>query len=111
MSQNQTIRKIMTGQTKGMLNAYICPDLHTVITKNVDDGFIPERIACPVCKQISTSLSYNVNQNFTPTIEFFMPTLAQQQSAELSMTKEQVISHQAYLKKRGLISREYKPNP
>ena len=40
-----------------------------------------------------------------------MPTLAQQQSAELSMTKEQVISHQAYLKKRGLISREYKPNP
>lgn len=41
MNKNELINKIKSGQTKGLVNAYICENLHIVVTKNIDDGYIP----------------------------------------------------------------------
>lgn len=109
MSKHQTARAIMRGQTKGMINAYICPNIHVTITKNLDNGFIPERLACPDCDQISVTMMYLVNQEkFTPVIEWFKPTEGEIQAAELSMSKEHAKSHRDYVNKGGLISRPVK---
>lgn len=108
MSKHQTARAIMRCQTKGMINAYICPNIHATITKNVDNGFIPDQIVCPKCDEPALSMVYHVNQNFTPIVEFFMPSESQIQAAELSLSKEQAASHRHYLNNGGLISREVK---
>lgn len=108
MSQNQKLRKIATGQTKGMINAYICEDLHIIITKNMDNGYAPAQVGCPTCDKVCNSLGFNVNQNLSHAVEFFKPTEAQIQAASLTMTKKEHATHMDYLNRGGLISREAK---
>lgn len=105
MSKNQILRNIRSGKTKGYVNAYICSELHTIITKNVDDGHIPDKIYCPKCDKVAMSMYYQVNQSFYPTIEFFRPTEAETKSATLTMSKEQFEEHSRYLRGGGLVSR------
>jgi len=109
MSKNQILRNIRAGKTKGYVNAYVCTELHTIITKNVDDGHIPDKIYCPKCDKIAGSLYYQVNQSFSPTIEFFRPTQAETKSATLTMSKEQYNEHIQYLNSGGLVSRLIEP--
>jgi len=105
---NTKLKGVAKGQTKGFVNAYICSELHSTITTNVDNGFIPDQIVCPKCDEVALSMVYHVNQNLTPIVEFFRPSESQIQAAELSMTKEQALSHRNYLNNGGLISREVK---
>lgn len=108
MSKNETLRNIKNGQTKGMVSAYVCTELHTIITKNRDNGHIPDQIYCPKCDNVASNLYYQVNQTFEPVIEFFKPSEGEIQSAALSMNKEQFKTHEHYLKAGGLVSREIK---
>lgn len=105
MSKNQILRNIRAGKTKGYVNAYVCSELHTIITKNKDDGHIPDKIYCPKCDKVAMSMYYQVNQSFSPTIEFFRPTQAETKSATLTMSKEQFDEHTRYLRGGGLVSR------
>lgn len=108
MSKNETLRNIKNGHTKGMISAYVCSDLHTIVTKNVDNGHIPDKIYCPKCDNVAIHLYYQVNQKFEPVMEWFKPTEAETQSAALTMTKQQYQTHIHYLQNGGLVSREIK---
>lgn len=105
MNKKELIEKIKKGQTKGMINAYICENLHNILTKNIDNGFIPTQIKCPQCESVASSMMYQVNQNFGHTVEWFKPTEAEMQSHSLSLTESQIQSHREYVKKGGLVSR------
>lgn len=109
MSKNETLRNIKNGVTKGMVNAYVCTELHTIVTKNRDNGHIPDKIYCPKCDAQAISLYYQVNQSLTPVVEFFKPNEAEIQAAALSMSKENFKTHDHYLKSGGLVSREIEP--
>lgn len=105
MNKNELINKIKSGQTKGLVNAYICENLHTVVTKNLNDGAIPNQISCPQCGKVSNSMMYQVNQNLGHSVEWFRPTEAEMQSHSLSLTPDQIKSHRDYVTKGGLVSR------
>ncbi len=105
MSKHQIQRLIATGKTKGMINGYICPDLHIMVTKNVDDGNIPNAVGCMTCGQESTSLHYNVNQNMGHTIEWYLQTEGEMQSTMLSMDAKKANGYKEYVVNRGLTSR------
>lgn len=106
MSKHQKARQIAAGLTKGMVNAYICPDLHSVVTKNLHDGALPIEISCPQCQQPAMSMMYQVNQNLPHRIEWFRPTEAEMQAASLSMSDKQAAGHRDYvINQKGLISR------
>ncbi len=108
MSQHQKQQKILKGLTKDLVNAYVCSNLHFVITKNVDNGFIPQAIGCPKCKMEAFSMNYSVNQEFKPEVEWYKPTEGEIQAAELKMDAKQTASNRDYILKGGLISREVK---
>lgn len=106
MSKHQTANKVRHGQTKGMINAFICPDLHCTITKNVDDGFTPQAVGCPTCGQEAESRGYNVNQQLNPVIEWFRPSEAEMQASMLSKTPKDAEAYKNYIVlQKGLISR------
>lgn len=105
MNKNELINKIKSGQTKGLVNAYICENLHIVVTKNVDDGYIPTQTGCTQCDKVASSMMYQVNQNLGHSVEWFRPTEAEMQSHSLSLNPEQIKSHRDYVTKGGLVSR------
>jgi len=105
MNKNELINKIKSGQTKGLVNAYICENLHNILTKNIDNGFIPTQIKCPQCESVASSMMYQVNQNLGHSVEWFRPTEAEMQSHSLSLTADQIKSHRDYVTKGGLVSR------
>ena len=105
MSKNQILNKIRNGLTKGMVNAYVCQDLHTIITKNDDNGHIPDKIFCPKCDKPALSMYYQVNQTFSPQVVFFKPSESETKAATLNMSKEDYQSHIQYLQSGGLVSR------
>lgn len=94
---------IAQGKTKGMVNAYVCPDLHVMITKNNDDGFIPEKVGCMQCGQESKSLHYDVNQNLGHAIEWFRPTEGEM-AASMLTKDEAAAGYKDYILRGGLIS-------
>lgn len=105
MNKNELINKIKSGQTKGLVNAYICENLHIVVTKNIDDGYIPTQTGCTQCDNVASSMMYQVNQNLGHSVEWFRPTEAEMQSHSLSLNPEQIKSHRDYVTKGGLVSR------
>lgn len=105
MNKNELINKIKSGQTKGLVNAYICENLHIVVTKNLNDGVIPNQISCPQCSKAANSMMYQVNQNLGHSVEWFRPTEAEMQIHSLSLTADQIKSHRDYVTKGGLVSR------
>ena len=105
MSQHQKDRKIKSGETKGMINAYVCTNLHSMVTKNVDSGIIPQIVACPQCGTHSYSMNYKVNQGLEPQIEWFKPTAGEMQAAELVMTPVQVKDFRRDMARGVLMSR------
>lgn len=105
MSKHQLQRLIAAGKTKGMINAYICPDLHIMVTKNMDDGFIPSAVGCMTCGQESQSLHFNVNQNMGHTIEWFLQTEGEMQAEMLKMDAKKAEQYKSYVVGRGLTSR------
>lgn len=64
-------------EKKGMKDAYICNNLHYVITLHKDDGTTPMFMNCPICKERATSRMGQVNQNLPATYEWFKPTPAE----------------------------------
>ena len=90
---------------KGLVNAYICPDLHSVVTKNIDDGFIPTEISCPQCAKPSISMMYQVNQKLPHRVEWYKPTDAEIKSQMLSMNNKQAATFKDYIAKGGLSNR------
>jgi hypothetical protein len=110
MSKNQTANKIAQGRTKGMVNAFICPDLHSITTKNADDGIIPNQISCPQCGQTAMSMMYQVNQNLGAVVEWYRPTLSEMDASSISMTDEQFEGRKKYISNGGLLSRKIGSN-
>jgi len=102
------MKGIPKGITKGFKNAYVCQNLHHVITVNTNDGFVPDRIVCPQCDTDSYSMSFLINQEFPAVIEFYKPSEAEMQAAELRMTEGQAKAHRDYINKGGLISKPIK---
>jgi hypothetical protein len=90
---------------KGLINAYICPDLHSVVTKNVDEGMIPNEISCPQCAKPSISMMYQVTQTLPHRIEWFKPTDAEVKSQMLSMTDKQANAFKEYINNGGMANR------
>ena len=60
-------------QSENTINAYVCEDLHIIITKDVEIGVSPALIKCPICDKASKSQFYIVNQSLIPTHEFRKP--------------------------------------
>lgn len=96
---------IAQGKTKGMVNAYVCPDLHTMITKNNDDGYIPEMVGCMQCNQESKSLHFDVNQSLGHAIEWYKPTEGEMNAAMLKMDEVKSAGYKEYILRGGLISK------
>lgn len=108
MSKHQRARAIAQGLTKGFINAYVCENLHSMVTINTDAGFIPSAVACPQCGAESHSMNYLVNQNLPPVVEWFKPSEGEMQATELTMNAEQAKIFRTHILKGGLMSREYK---
>jgi hypothetical protein len=108
MAKTNLMHAIQNGQTKGMVNAYICSNLHCLVTKNMDHGHIPERIACPKCDEMCVTMMYMVNQTFEPQVEWFKPSQNEMQASMLSMTPEDAKNHHDYIMNGGLVSRQAK---
>lgn len=106
MQSNTLLKKIAKGDTKGMINAYVCPDLHTMITVNIDNGHIPDRVACKICDQPAVSMMYQVNQNLNPVVEWFRPTQGEMDAAMLTMDNQTAKEHKEYIYSGHLIARE-----
>lgn len=47
----------------GMLNAYVCPNLHVMVTYDYHKGTTPYMIKCRTCGEKAISYMYRVNQN------------------------------------------------
>lgn len=105
MSQHSKERKIESGKTKDLINAYVCENLHSMVTKNVDDGITPPIVMCPQCGTRSYSMNYKVNQGLQPQIEWFKPSVGDMQAAELTMTPMQVKDYREQMKRGVLMSR------
>lgn len=58
------------------INAYVCYNLHSTITVQLDDGSIPAILKCQTegCNMPSRSMLGMVNQKFPPTHEWFKPS-------------------------------------
>ncbi len=78
-------------EPKRYVDAYICPDLHTTITKVCKDavGHPPMRIKCTQCDQPAQSQGFNVNQSFSPVFEWYKPTPDQMKVLTLNMKKDE----------------------
>lgn len=105
MSQHQKDRKIKSGETKGMINAYVCENLHSMVTKNLDSGIIPPIVQYPQCESKSYSMNYRVNQGLQPQIEWFKPSQGDMQAAELTMKRDQVKDFRENVARGVLMSR------
>ena len=64
-------------EKKGMINAYVCANLHASVTIHRNDGVTPMFINCPICGMQATSRMGNVNTNFKPVFEWYAPTEAE----------------------------------
>lgn len=111
MSKHQFLNRMAQGKMKGMINAYVCPELHTTITKNVDDGFIPSEIGCLQCQQPARTMQFQVNQSFKPIAEWYMPSKAEQQAYCLGLKKDEADRYLAHIRKGGLMSRSVTNTP
>lgn len=96
---------------KGLINAYVCTELHTTITKNIDEGPIPMMIACPLtdCGKPARSMMYQVNQNFHHTIEWYSPDKAELLRMSTQYEKPAYLQMVELVQKGGLISRLVEP--
>jgi len=61
-------------ENKPKINAYICPKLHVTITRDCEEGVTPFIILCPKCQGHAKSQMYTVEQNLTPTHEWYKPS-------------------------------------
>ncbi len=60
-------------EKKGKINIYECDNRHKTVTINRNNGVTPFVIGCPICGFDSRSHFYHVNQNHTPTHEWYKP--------------------------------------
>lgn len=91
------------------IDAYICQDLHTTITKVIDEGSVPPMVTCPTCHQPARSMGFHVNQNFSHTVEWYKPTQAEMDAQSLKMKKDEFDRFKEYVTKGALISRLAEP--
>lgn len=87
------------------IDAYVCPELHILLTEKVDEGKQPMRISCIQCGQPAISLAYNVNQNFVATMEWYRPTEAEMQIEMLKMKTPEFNRFKEFIIKGGLLAR------
>jgi hypothetical protein len=74
------------------INAYTCPDGHTMITRKTDRGSAPLAVKCKQrgCKEKAITQWYHVDQNALPDYEFVIPTLSSRK--QLSRQQQQSVA-------------------
>ncbi len=91
------------------IDAYVCPDLHIIITevseKAPENSKIMPRIGCPKCGQPAQSQGFNVNQSFKASVEWYRRDENEIKAAALSMEKPEYNRFLEYINKGGLLSK------
>ncbi|MBA4196549.1 MAG: hypothetical protein C0459_03245 [Chitinophaga sp.] len=96
------------------INAYICPALHHTITVCKDEGATSMFIKCPTCEatgknEKAISMMGNVHQHFTPTHEWYKPTLEDWNNLNADIANKSLLSQlELHVKRGGLLFRPIK---
>lgn len=93
------------------INAYVCPHLHTTVTIEYGDGNTSFMMSCPKClkkgvQELATSQVYKVNQNLTPTHEWYKPTAEEIEHIRKSSPDSNFRQLQQHVMRGGLLLRE-----
>lgn len=92
-------------------NAYVCNELHFVVTVDTIPGTTSMFINCPHCEKegkhaMAQSRMYNVNQSFNATHEWYKPAVADWQRLKVDITNKGVIeAMELHVQKGGLLLR------
>lgn len=90
---------------KPKIDAYVCPNLHIVITEQTCEGKTPERVNCMQCDAIAKSLHWEVNQDFRGMVEWYKPTPKEVEDILAGMSKPEANRFREIINQNGLISR------
>lgn len=93
---------------KPLIDAYVCPNLHIMITEQICEGNTPQATNCLQCDQHAHSMRHRVNQEFRGIIEWYEPTPKEVQNILEGMDKAQQNRFKDIIQKGGLISRPKK---
>lgn len=97
---NQLTQFLPSLEKPGQKNLYNCRDCgFTIVTINSDYGTTPLKTNCLNCDKIMQSKAYEVNQDITPSYEWYRPN----ESEILTITDETLL---AFLGKGGLLLRK-----
>lgn len=58
----------------GLKNAYVCENLHTTVTVNIETGKTPYQIPCPECSLPARTMNFQVDQELSAGYEFYRMT-------------------------------------
>jgi hypothetical protein len=60
-----------SGEAAGRINAYVCHNLHAIVTENHDAGVTPMFTTCPLCSTAMASRMYQVAEDLEPTHQWY----------------------------------------
>lgn len=60
------------GEAAGRINAYVCRNLHAIVTRNREAGVTPMFTSCPLCHTAMASRMYQVAGDLEPTHEWYL---------------------------------------
>lgn len=87
------------------IDAYVCPNLHIIITEQICEGKTPQRVNCMQCDENAKSLQGEVNQNFRGVIEWYKPSEKDVENILAGMEKPEANRFREIINQGGLISR------
>lgn len=89
-----------------IIDAYICPDLHVLITRRIGDkGRPPAIVKCTQCNQAAQSQGYNINQALKPMVEWYIPDANELKTLTLNMDTAEFNRFTELVAKGMMISR------